>query len=156
MKSTIVRAVLAVAFFSCFWAGCEKDNPAAPPADAAYIGTWTGLTLKTGGILPDSFSVVLTITKTNYTLIRSILTHASSGSAILDSAWETGTCAASGNNVVLTGTVCKVRAGWQTALEATGCSAPKTLAVAIADNKWKVTINEWKNDEPVNYEMQKQ
>jgi len=155
MVRKLLMAGVAGVLCMGLWVGCQKDNPASPTPDPAFAGTWTGLTTKTGGILPDSFTVVLTCTKTNYTMIRMMLTHASSGDPILDSAWETGTIAANGSNYTLNATQCKERAAWQSVLEDATCRDQQRTFSAIANNEWPVVINEWKSGDPISYTLKK-
>jgi hypothetical protein len=149
-------AGLAVAFFTLAWFGCDKNSSPTSVPDTAIIGTWTGLVISTGGISHDTNSIELTITQTGYVMLRGMVKHASSGDAMLDSAWEAGTYTLSGNNVTLNSDTCKTRASWETEMSSVGCGAPITLPVAINNNAWTVTMNEWKNGLPVTYPMRKQ
>jgi hypothetical protein len=156
MVCKVSSAGLTIALFTLAWFGCAKNSSPTSIPGSEIIGTWTGSVVSSGGFSMDTNSIDMRFTKTGYTMLRGMVTHASSGDAILDSAWETGTYTVNGSNLTLTGDTCKMRASWESAMSETQCDAPKTVVVAISNNAWSITMNEWKNGMPVTYPMHKQ
>lgn len=83
---------------------CNKSNPAAPtPAD--ITGKWSGMAViqTQGAALADTFTAVLSITQTGYSLLRGRTFFSSSPLPSRDSSREVGSWAksASGDSVIL-------------------------------------------------------
>jgi len=100
-KKSFFGVCICVTVVIGIMAFCNKSNPAAPkPVD--ITGTWTGIfdTQNMGALHPDTFSAVLTITGTGYTLYRGRTFYGSSGS-LSDSSREVGTWAKLGTDSVV-------------------------------------------------------
>lgn len=145
-----MAAVIGAASVFMLSPGCSKDEE--NPADKV-IGRWTGSTIR----VRDTFALDLNIPDAaNFTLMRSHIT-CSSSSCTADSLRETGTWAVSGDNVVLTYTLCLQKQSWKSTwvdADTLNCnSIPHTGTIpnTISNNQWTFSMVEWVNGDTISY-----